>query len=166
METRFRRESSPGARGRRSRLSGRAFFCLALGAAGSFLPTGSASAAPVRQPALAAPARPVEAQGPAPLAFNLQKARLGNGLRVVLNVDKNSPNVAICVTYDVGARNEQQGQSGFAHLFEHMMFQGSKNVAKGEHFTLISARGGTLNGTTSSDRTNYFETLPSNELAL
>jgi predicted Zn-dependent peptidase len=83
-----------------------------------------------------------------------------------MNVDHSSPNVAVCVTYDVGSRNEEVGRAGFAHLFEHMMFQGSGNVEKGQHFTLITARGGTLNGTTSTDRTNYFEMLPSSELAL
>jgi len=100
------------------------------------------------------------------LRLSIHKSKLQNGLRVVMNVDRSSPTVAIAVTYDVGARNEQPARSGFAHLFEHMMFQGSKNVAKGGHFNLISARGGTLNGTTSSDRTNYFEVLPANELAL
>lgn len=100
------------------------------------------------------------------LELSIQKARLDNGLRVVMNVDRSSPSVALCVTYDVGSRNEEPGRSGFAHLFEHMMFQGSKNVEKGEHFTLLTARGATLNGTTSKDRTNYFEVLPANELAL
>jgi zinc protease len=113
--------------------------------------------------ATAAP-RPAPAVGT--IELPIQKARLENGLRVVMNPDHTAPNVAICVTYDVGARNEVPGRSGFAHLFEHMMFQGSRNVEKGGHFTLITARGGTLNGTTSSDRTNYFEVLPSNELAL
>jgi zinc protease len=99
---------------------------------------------------------------------NLQvsRAALGNGLRVVMNQDDTVPTVAISVYYDVGSRNEEKGRSGFAHLFEHMMFQGSANVGKGEHFGLIINRGGSANGTTSSDRTNYFETLPSNELAL
>lgn len=100
------------------------------------------------------------------LAQNTQRTTLDNGLRVVMNVDHNSPSVAICVTYDVGSRNEQVGKSGFAHLFEHMMFQGSGHVKKGEHFTWITAKGGTLNGTTSSDRTNYFELLPSSSLDL
>lgn len=100
------------------------------------------------------------------LALSIQRARLENGLRVVLNPDPSSPTVAVAVTYDVGSRNEGPGQSGFAHLFEHMMFQGSKNVQKGEHFSLITARGGTLNGTTSADRTNYFEALPASELEL
>jgi zinc protease len=74
--------------------------------------------------------------------------------------------VAVDVVYDVGGRNEERGRSGFAHLFEHMMFQGSKNVPRGEHFKLVTSHGGTLNGTTSEDRTNYFEMLPSSELAL
>ena len=100
------------------------------------------------------------------LGRSIQRTSLDNGLRIVLNVDQSSPTVAIAVTYDIGSRNEEQGRSGFAHLFEHMMFQGSRNVPKGSHFKLISARGGTLNGTTSTDRTNYFEVLPSNELAL
>ncbi len=99
---------------------------------------------------------------------NLQvsRASLENGLRVVMNQDHTVPTVAISVYYDVGSRNEAKGRSGFAHLFEHMMFQGSANVGKGEHFSLIINRGGSANGTTSNDRTNYFETLPSNELAL
>jgi len=96
----------------------------------------------------------------------LSQSTLANGLRVVLAPDTESPTVSVCVTYDVGSRNEVPGQSGFAHLFEHMMFQGSRNVGKGEHFQLVTARGGQLNGTTSTDRTNYFETLPANELEL
>ena len=98
--------------------------------------------------------------------ISLQKARLSNGMRVIMDVESESPTVAICVTYDVGSRNEGPGQSGFAHLFEHMMFQGSRHVSKGKHFQIIASRGGTLNGTTSADRTNYFETLPANELEL
>ncbi len=94
------------------------------------------------------------------------RERLDNGLRVVMSPDRTVPTVAIAVYYDVGSRNEERGRSGFAHLFEHMMFQGSENVGKGEHFSLIMNRGGSMNGTTSVDRTNYFETLPSNELAL
>lgn len=96
----------------------------------------------------------------------LERHTLKNGLRVVLNPDRTAPTVAIVVYYDVGSRNEVKGRSGFAHLFEHMMFQGSKNVPKGAYFKLINQRGGTFNGTTSVDRTNYFSTLPSNELAL
>jgi predicted Zn-dependent peptidase len=92
--------------------------------------------------------------------------RLSNGLRVLLCPDKSAPVVAVSVTYDVGSRNERPGRTGFAHLFEHMMFQGSENVGKGEHMMLIQDNGGTLNGTTNSDRTNYFETLPANQLDL
>jgi predicted Zn-dependent peptidase len=91
---------------------------------------------------------------------------LENGLRVVMSSDRTIPTVAVAVYYDVGSRNEVRGRSGFAHLFEHMMFQGSANVGKGEHFQLVMNRGGSMNGTTNSDRTNYFETLPSNELEL
>ena len=100
------------------------------------------------------------------VALKVERHTLENGLRVVLNPDSTVPTVAVAVYYDVGSRNEERGHSGFAHLFEHMMFQGSQNVAKGEHFQLIMNRGGSMNGTTSEDRTNYFETLPSNELAL
>ncbi|MCZ6807260.1 MAG: pitrilysin family protein [Deltaproteobacteria bacterium] len=99
---------------------------------------------------------------------NLQviRATLDNGLRVVMSEDHTVPTVAVAVYYDVGSRNEAKGRSGLAHLFEHMMFQGSANIGKGEHFSLIINRGGDANGTTSNDRTNYFETLPANELAL
>jgi predicted Zn-dependent peptidase len=135
----------------------------------------AAAAEPKAYPAAPAASTPAPANNvaadPAGRALHklgqaIQKVTLENGLRIVMNVDRSSPTVAVCVTYDVGSRNEQPGRSGFAHLFEHMMFQGSKNVPKGSHFKLISARGGTLNGTTSTDRTNYFEMLPANELAL
>ncbi len=99
-------------------------------------------------------------------ALPVQRHTLENGLRVVLSPDRTVPTIAVAVYYDVGSRNEVEGRSGFAHLFEHMMFQGSANVGKGEHFQLVMNRGGSMNGTTSSDRTNYFETLPSNELEL
>ncbi len=102
-----------------------------------------------------------------PLAqLPILRRELDNGLRVVLSPDRTVPTVAVAVYYDVGSRNEVRGRTGFAHLFEHMMFQGSANVGKGEHFVLVRNRGGRANGTTSHDRTNYFETLPSNELAL
>lgn len=100
------------------------------------------------------------------LRFDVKRTKLDNGLRVVTLVDHTSPTVAVDVVYDVGGRNEERGRSGFAHLFEHMMFQGSKNVPRGEHFKLVSGHGGTLNGTTSGDRTNYYELLPSSELGL
>jgi predicted Zn-dependent peptidase len=92
--------------------------------------------------------------------------KLANGLRVILSPDHSAPVIAVSVTYNVGSRNERPGRTGFAHLFEHMMFQGSKNVGKGEHMMLIQANGGTMNGTTNKDRTNYFETLPANQLDL
>jgi zinc protease len=93
--------------------------------------------------------------------------RLENGLRVVLAPDPASPTVAVNVWYDVGARDERPGRTGFAHLFEHMMFQGSANVGKGEHFILVERAGGDLqNGSTDWDRTNYYQTFPSNRLNL
>ena len=92
--------------------------------------------------------------------------RLANGLRVIVAEDHLAPVVAINVWYDVGSKHEQPGKTGFAHLFEHVMFQGSRHVAKAEHIALIQAAGGTMNGTTWLDRTNYFETLPSHQLDL
>lgn len=96
----------------------------------------------------------------------IEQFTLSNGLRVVLNEDHSVPVVSAAVYYDVGSRNEREGRTGFAHLFEHMMFQGSENVPKAAHFQYISNAGGTMNGTTSSERTNYFETLPANQLPL
>ena len=92
--------------------------------------------------------------------------RLNNGLRVILAEDHSAPTYSICVTYNVGSRDERPGRTGFAHLFEHMLFQGSENVGKGEHFILVQNNGGSANGTTNADRTNYFETLPANQLEL
>jgi predicted Zn-dependent peptidase len=91
---------------------------------------------------------------------------LPNGLKVILALDTTVQVVTVNVWYDVGARNERPGRTGFAHLFEHMMFQGSENVDKAEHFQLVERAGGNLNGSTASDRTNYFQTLPSNRLNL
>ena len=96
----------------------------------------------------------------------IKQFSLDNGLRVVLNEDHSVPVVSVAVYYDVGSRNEREGRTGFAHLFEHMMFQGSENVPKAAHFQYISNAGGTMNGTTSSERTNYFETLPASQLPL
>ncbi|HEY0078025.1 MAG TPA: pitrilysin family protein [Pyrinomonadaceae bacterium] len=98
--------------------------------------------------------------------LSVEQFTLENGLRVVLSEDHSVPVVSVAVYYDVGSRNERQGRTGFAHLFEHMMFQGSENVPKAAHFQYIFHSGGTLNGTTSSERTNYFETLPANQLPL
>ncbi len=92
--------------------------------------------------------------------------KLANGLRVLLAEDHRAPTFSICMTYNVGSRDERPGRTGFAHLFEHMLFQGSENVGKGEHFILVQNNGGSANGTTNADRTNYFETLPANQLEL
>jgi len=91
---------------------------------------------------------------------------LENGLRLIIAPDHTAPVFAISVTYSVGSRNERPGRTGFAHLFEHMMFQGSENVGKGEHFILVFNNGGGMNGQTTEDRTNYFEILPKNQLDL
>jgi zinc protease len=101
-------------------------------------------------------------------SFNIpiKQFQLDNGLRVVLSEDHFAPVVAVAVYYDVGSRNEVKGRSGFAHLFEHMMFQGSENIGKAEHFQYIEHNGGTMNGSTHTDFTNYFEFLPSNQLEL
>jgi predicted Zn-dependent peptidase len=98
--------------------------------------------------------------------IEFKEFRLKNGLRVLLAEDHSAPTFSICVTYNVGSRDERPGRTGFAHLFEHMLFQGSENVGKGEHFILIQQNGGSANGTTNADRTNYFETLPANQLEL
>jgi predicted Zn-dependent peptidase len=97
---------------------------------------------------------------------NFKDLRLKNGLRVILVEDRSAPVISIAVIYDVGSRNEKVGRTGFAHLFEHMMFQGSENVGKSEHFYLIDNNGGSMNGTTNEERTLYFETLPANQLEL
>ena len=99
-------------------------------------------------------------------AVTFSDDRLANGLRLIVAEDHLAPVVAINVWYDVGSKHEQPGKTGFAHLFEHVMFQGSKHVTKAEHIALIQAAGGTMNGTTWLDRTNYFETLPSHQLDL
>lgn len=97
---------------------------------------------------------------------NFKETKLKNGLRVILVEDHTTPVIALSITYNVGSRNERPGRTGFAHLFEHMMFKGSENVGTGEHFYLIFNNGGNMNGTTNEDRTNYFEALPSNQLDL
>jgi zinc protease len=91
---------------------------------------------------------------------------LKNGLRVILSEDHSAPTYSIAVTYNAGSRDERKGKTGFAHLFEHMMFQGSENVGKGEHMIIVENNGGEANGNTTDDRTAYFETLPSNQIDL
>ncbi|MDQ4121259.1 MAG: insulinase family protein [Acidobacteriota bacterium] len=108
----------------------------------------------------------VLAQAQKQMRVDFKETKLKNGLRVITIEDHSAPVIAISVTYNVGSRDERQGRTGFAHLFEHMMFQGSQNVGKGEHFTLVFNNGGNMNGTTNADRTNYFEALPSNQLDL
>ena len=93
-----------------------------------------------------------------------EKYELDNGLTLIIHEDHSDPLVHVDVTYHVGSAREELQKSGFAHFFEHMMFQGSDNVADEEHFKIVSESGGTLNGSTSRDRTNYYETLPSNQL--
>ena len=103
---------------------------------------------------------------PATVNFEIREARLDNGLRVVMQPDASAPLVALHLMYHVGSKNERAGRTGFAHLFEHLLFQGSENVPREAHFKLVQDAGGTLNGTTWFDRTNYFETLPANDLDL
>src|SRR5688572_14564060 len=99
-------------------------------------------------------------------ALAVERFKLANGLRVVLGQDRSAPTVAITVNYDVGFRSEPEGRTGFAHLFEHLMFQGSEHLEKGEADKLIEGNGGVMNGSTSSDYTNYISMLPSNALEL
>lgn len=98
------------------------------------------------------------------LVISYKRYTLPNGLNIIVHEDHSDPIVYVDVTYHVGSAREQQGRSGFAHFFEHMMFQGSKHVADDQHFKIVTEVGGTMNGTTNSDRTNYFETVPSNQL--
>ena len=91
---------------------------------------------------------------------------LDNGLHVILQPDKTTPIVAVSVMYHVGSKNEQSNRTGFAHFFEHLMFEGSDNIKRGEYTNLVQTAGGTLNANTSQDRTYYYEVLPSNQLAL
>ncbi len=104
------------------------------------------------------------AQEPSRIA--LESYTLPNGLKVILAPDRSTQVVTVDVWYNVGSRNETRGRTGFAHLFEHMMFQGSANVKKAEHFELVERAGGSNNGSTAEDRTNYYESLPSNRLNL
>ena len=105
--------------------------------------------------------RPVKLPAP---TFDLTHHTLDNGLRVVVAPDRSAPVVGVAVLYDVGIRSEPEGRTGFAHLFEHLMFQGSANLEKLEHFRYVQSSGGTFNGSTHFDYTNYFEALPSNAL--
>lgn len=116
--------------------------------------------------AIVFPALLAAADAPKKPLISFTEHRLENGLRVILSEDHSAPTYSIALTYNVGSRDEKAGRTGFAHLFEHMMFQGSENVGKGEHFLLINSNGGMMNGSTNADRTNYYQTLPSNQLDL
>jgi predicted Zn-dependent peptidase len=107
-----------------------------------------------------------QAQSARSVRVDFKETTLKNGLRVITVEDHSAPVIAISVTYNVGSRDERKGRTGFAHLFEHMMFKGSENIGSGEHFLLVFNNGGTMNGTTNEDRTNYFEALPANQLDL
>src|SRR5215207_5941915 len=123
---------------------------------------------------LAAVASPLLAQKATPKApkirIDFTQEKLPNGLNVIYSLDRSTPVVAVEVMYNVGSKHEQVGRTGFAHLFEHVMFKGSKNVADGQHWSLLEKAGGRagsdINGTTWTDRTNYFEQVPSNYLEL
>ncbi len=97
---------------------------------------------------------------------NFTDLKLKNGLRVLLVEEHSAPVISLALNYNVGSRNEKAGRTGFAHLFEHMMFQGSANIGKSEHFILVDTNGGQMNGTTNEERTLYFESLPANQLDL
>ena len=98
----------------------------------------------------------------APVPFT--DTKLKNGLRVIISENHVAPVFSVAVAYNVGSRDERPGRTGFAHLFEHMMFKGSENVGSGEHFYTIFSNGGTMNGTTNKERTIYYETMPANQL--
>ena len=98
------------------------------------------------------------------LVIPYEKYVLANGLTVVVHEDHSDPLVYVDVTYHVGSAREQEGRSGFAHFFEHMMFEGSEHVGKGKHFKILTEAGGTLNGSTTTDRTNYWEVVPANQM--
>jgi len=100
------------------------------------------------------------------LSIPFEKYTLPNGLTVVLNVDKSDPIAAVAIYYHVGSSREVPGKTGFAHLFEHMMFQRSENVGEDQLFRNIQGAGGTLNGSTNGDRTNYYEVIPKNDLEM
>jgi zinc protease len=136
---------------------------LASAAVACMLFTTSAQTAAVADPTKPQLIEKVTAN-PGELVIPYEKWRLPNGLTVIVHEDHSDPIVHVDITYHVGSARETPGKSGFAHFFEHMMFQGSDNVADEEHFKIVQGAGGQMNGTTNRDRTNYFETLPKNYL--
>jgi zinc protease len=143
-----------------------ALFVVLLLAACQRPPTEPSAAQSAPAPSLPAGVTLVEEYSGAgeDFAIPYAKYRLDNGLTLILHEDHSDPMAHIDVTYHVGSAREEPGRSGFAHYFEHMMFEGSANVPRGEFSKIISDAGGTLNGTTNSDRTNYYETVPVNQL--
>lgn len=138
-----------------------------LGSAlGALMALSLSIAFPAKACAADTPEEKVEISVKKPLIPVSKDFTLANGLRVVLSEDHTCPVAAVAIVYDVGARDEVKGRSGFAHLFEHMMFQGSENVGKMDHFKYIESAGGSLNASTHADFTNYFEKVPSNQLEL
>jgi predicted Zn-dependent peptidase len=116
---------------------------------------------------IAVPGAPSARAATAPVPLKVEKTKLSNGLEVIFHEDHRTPIVAVNLWYHVGSKEEPAGKNGFAHLFEHVMFQGSKHVAEDTFFKYLEAAGATdVNGTTNADRTNYFETVPSNQLEL
>ncbi len=144
----------------RFRLFLAALLCVALVSVPALAQTAAPAKAAPAKPAVKAPA------GPKPITIPFKEYKLKNGLRVILSEDHTAPTYSIDVCYNAGSRDERQGRTGFAHLFEHMMFQGSENVGKGEHMLLVQNNGGGMNGTTNNDRTTYFQSLPANQLDL
>jgi predicted Zn-dependent peptidase len=136
-------------------------LCLALSAA----PSAYAQKAPAKAAPKSSESAKTEAKAEALRPkMVIERFTLDNGLRVVLNPDPTSPTLAVVVWYDVGSRNEKPGEGGFAHLFEHMMFEGSAGVPRGMYDKIVEGRGGKLNASTSEDWTRYFELMPSSEL--
>jgi predicted Zn-dependent peptidase len=134
---------------------------LAAGRRAVFLAAASLAAL-AAGPALAAPKAATTATAPAKVAVPVEYHKLPNGLKVVISPDHSVPTATIGVYYGIGFRIEPKDRTGFAHLFEHMMFQGSKNLGKAEFIGLVNSNGGTLNGSTRFDFTNYYEAVPSN----
>jgi len=106
------------------------------------------------------------AKQPPRVKVDLKETRLKNGLRVITVEDHRAPVISLALTYNAGSANERKGRTGFAHLFEHMMFKGSENTSAGEHLNLVLNNGGVMDATTGADRTNYFAALPANQLDL
>src|SRR6187401_3735035 len=145
---------------RRAKLALRLFLLLAISL---LLPQCRLAPSPAASSSSSTPATPAPSP---PLQVPYRQFRLDNGLTVVLHQDRSVPIVAVNVWYHVGSANERPGRTGFAHLFEHLMFEGSKNVKEGEFDTLLEAAGGNNNGSTTNDRTNYVIDVPSNAIEL